>query len=160
MLSIRILALGKIKEAYLREGVAEYAKRFTTLAHLEIIELADEKVPDRPSTAIIERIKEVEGQRLINAIHTDEYVITLDAQGIQLSSQQLADKIAQLTLNGFSKLSFIIGASYGLSAQVLRRANFCFSCGALTFPHQLMRLILIEQLYRACKINRGETYHK
>lgn len=160
MLSIRVLVLGKIREPYLRQGLAEYIKRLTTLTHLDIAELPDEKLPERPAPAELTRIKELEGQRILQAVREREYVIALDIAGEQLSSQQFADKLAQLALMGRSNLAFVIGASCGLSDDVLRRADLRLSFGLLTYPHQLMRLILIEQIYRACKINRGEPYHK
>jgi 23S rRNA (pseudouridine1915-N3)-methyltransferase len=160
MLSVRILALGKIREAYLRQGLAEYVKRLSSLVRLRITELPDEKLPERPAPAELERVKELEGQRLLRALREDEYAIALDMGGEQLSSGQFADKLAQLALNGQSSLTFIIGASCGLSAEVLRRAAWRLSFGSFTYPHQLMRLILLEQIYRACKINRGEPYHK
>jgi 23S rRNA (pseudouridine1915-N3)-methyltransferase len=160
MLAMRVLALGKIKEAYLRQGLAEYAKRLSVLTRLQVVELADEKLPERPAPAELGRVKELEGRRLLQALREGEYVIALDMGGQQLSSPQLAAKLAQLALKGQSSLAFLIGASCGLSGQVLRRADFCLSCGQFTYPHQLMRLILLEQLYRACKINRGEPYHK
>ncbi|MCL1906088.1 MAG: 23S rRNA (pseudouridine(1915)-N(3))-methyltransferase RlmH [Clostridiales bacterium] len=160
MLSLRIIALGKIKEPYLRQGIAEYVKRLTTLANLHIVELPDEKLPERPASESLERVKELEGRRLMQAVRQGEYVIALDIAGEQLSSLQLADKMAQLALAGQSSISFIIGASAGLSKEVLRRADLRLSFGLFTYPHQLMRLILLEQLYRSCKINRGEPYHK
>lgn len=160
MLSIRILALGKIKEPYLRQGLAEYAKRLTPLLRLHIVELPDEKLPERLAPAEVEQVKELEGRRLLQAVREGEYVIVLDIKGQQLSSEQFADKLSQLALNGQSSLAFIIGASAGLSPDVLHRANLRLSFGAFTYPHQLMRLILLEQIYRACKINRGEQYHR
>ena len=160
MLSIRILALGKIKEPYLRQGLAEYAKRLSAFIRLQTVELPDEKLPERPNAAEIKRVKELEGRRLLLSLRDNEYVIALDIAGEQLSSEQFASKLEQLALNGQSSLVFIIGASLGLSAEVLQRADLCLSFGPLTFPHQLMRLILLEQIYRACKINRREPYHK
>jgi 23S rRNA (pseudouridine1915-N3)-methyltransferase len=160
MLSVRILALGKIKEPYLRLGLAEYAKRLTAYVRLQIIELPDEKLPERLALAELERLKELEGRRLLQAAHGGEYAIALDIAGEQLSSKQFADRLSLLALNGQSNLAFIIGASAGLSEEVLRWADLRLSFGPLTYPHQLMRLILLEQIYRACKINRGEPYHK
>ena len=160
MLSIRVLALGKIKEAYLRQGLAEYAKRLSTLARLQTVELPDEKLAEPLFPAEEEHIKEIEGRRLLRALREDEYVIALDAAGEQFSSLQFAAKLSHLALYGRTNLAFIIGASLGLSATVLQQADLRLSCGLLTYPHQLMRLILLEQIYRACKINRGEPYHK
>jgi len=160
MISIRIIALGKIKESYLQDGVAEYVKRLGAMCKLRIVELPDEKSPPDAAPAEIGRIKEVEGQRLVQALATDEYCIALDSAGTQLSSYKFAEKLARLPLDGHSRLAFCIGASYGISESALRRADFCLSFGSMTFPHQLMRLILLEQIYRAFKINRGEPYHK
>jgi len=160
MISIRIIALGKIKETYLQAGLAEYTKRLGSMCKLQIVELPDEKAPPNAAPAELERIKEMEGRRLLQALAPDEYFIALDANGMQLSSAQFADKLAHLALDGNSRLAFCIGASYGLSETALRRADFCLSFANMTYPHQLMRLILLEQIYRAFKINRGEPYHK
>ena len=160
MLSIRILALGKIKEPYLRQGLAEYTKRLSVYVRLQTIELPDEKLPERLAPAELERVRELEGRRLLQVARGDEYAIALDIAGEQLSSERFADKLSCLALNGQSNLVFIIGASAGLSEEVLRWADLRLSFGPLTYPHQLMRLILLEQIYRACKINRGEPYHK
>jgi len=160
MLSIRILAVGKIKEPYLRQGLAEYARRLTAFLRLRMLELPDEKLPERFSSAELKQAKELEGRRLLQAVREGEYVIALDIAGEQLSSEQFADKLSHLALDGQSSMTFIIGASAGLSGEVLRRADLRLSFGLFTYPHQLMRLILLEQIYRACKINRGEPYHK
>jgi 23S rRNA (pseudouridine1915-N3)-methyltransferase len=160
MLSVRILAVGKIRETYLQQGLAEYSKRLSPFLRLQTVELADEKLAEPLIPAEIERVKALEGRRLLQAMRESEYVIALDLAGEQLSSEQFAAKLAQLALSGQSSLAFLIGASLGLSSEVLSRADLRLSCGPLTFPHQLMRLILLEQIYRACKINRGEPYHK
>ena len=160
MLSIRVLALGKIKEPYLKEGLAEYTKRLGTMIRLQTVELPDEKLPERLSKAELAQVKELEGRRITRALRTGEYVIALDRTGKEFSSEQFADELSMLALSGRSNLVFIIGASCGLSEEVLHRADLCLSFGMFTFPHQLMRLILLEQIYRACKISRGETYHK
>ena len=160
MQSIRVVAVGKIKEPYLRQGLAEYSKRLSGMCRLQIVELPDEKLPERLAPAERTRVKELEGWRLLQALPEGEYVIALDMAGQQFSSEQFADKLAQLALYGQSSLSFVIGASCGLSADVLRRADLRLSCGLMTYPHQLMRLILLEQIYRAYKIIRNEPYHK
>ncbi|MCL1816331.1 MAG: 23S rRNA (pseudouridine(1915)-N(3))-methyltransferase RlmH [Clostridiales bacterium] len=160
MLSIRILALGKIKELYLKQGLAEYSKRLSNMIRLSVVELPDEKLPEHLYPAEIERIQNIEGQRLWQSARADEYVIALDIAGEQYSSEKLADKLSQLSLKGQSSLCFMIGASLGLSSVTLRQADLRLSFGAFTYPHQLMRLILLEQIYRACKINKGEPYHK
>ena len=144
----------------MRQGIAEYLKRLTTLARLSIVELPDEKLPERHVPAELARVKELEGRRLLQAVREQEYVIALDIAGQQFSSRQFAAMLAQLALSGQSSITFLIGASSGLSEEALHRADLRLSCGALTFPHQLMRLILLEQIYRACKINKGEPYHK
>ena len=156
----QILAIGKLKEAYLQAGINEYSKRLQPWGRLQIIELAEEKLPQNPGQAEIEQGKIAEGKRILQALNPGSFHIALDLRGDRLSSEQLADKLQQLALIGRSSLSFSIGGSYGLSAEVINAANMRLSFGAMTFPHQLMRLILLEQLYRAYKINRGETYHK
>lgn len=159
-MKITILTVGKIKEKYFTAAIAEYAKRLSRYCKLEIIEVQDEKTPDKAPDAINWQIKEKEGERLLANIREDAYVIALAIQGKELSSEQLAQKIEQLTLNGKSHIVFIIGGSLGLSDAVLKRADYQLSFSPMTFPHQLMRVILLEQIYRAFKINAGEPYHK
>ncbi len=161
---ITILCVGKLKEQYLKDGIAEYAKRMPPYAELQVVEVADEKAPANASAQSNEKIKESEGKRLLAALASsgqkDTYIIVLDAAGENLSSPQLAKKIDALALGGTSHIVFVIGGSLGLSREVLQRGDFLLSFGKMTFPHQLMRLILLEQIYRAFKISRGETYHK
>ncbi|MEG1500921.1 MAG: 23S rRNA (pseudouridine(1915)-N(3))-methyltransferase RlmH [Clostridiales bacterium] len=157
---ITIIALGKLKEKYLQDGIQEYLKRLTPWAKMEIIQLADEKIPNNGSQGEIEKIKEKEGQRILASLPANCYHIALDIKGENLASEALAAKIADLTVNGYSHLVFSIGGSLGLSPQVTESADFLLSFGKMTFPHQLMRLILAEQIYRVFKINRGESYHK
>ncbi len=163
---ITILCVGKLKEQYLKDGIVEYAKRMPPYAELQVIEVADEKTPANASAQSNEKIKESEGKRLLAALlpngHKDKdaYIIVLDSAGKNLSSPELAQKIDTLALGGTSHIVFVIGGSLGLSREVLQRGDFLLSFGKMTFPHQLMRLILLEQIYRAFKISRGETYHK
>ena len=160
MLHIRLFALGRLKEHYLTAGITEYAKRLQPLCRLQIIELSDEKLPQIMSLAEIEQIKTREGQQLLRLLNEQEYLIALDLHGESLSSEQFAAHLDKLALNAKNDIAFAIGASLGLSREVLARANLRLSFGALTYPHQLMRILLLEQLYRAFKINRNEPYHK
>lgn len=159
-MKITVLTVGKIKEKYFTAAITEYAKRLSRYCKLEIVEVPDEKTPDKAPEAINQQIKEKEGEKLLAHIKDDEYVIALVIQGKELSSEQLAEKIAGLTLNGKSHLIFIIGGSLGLSDAVIKRADYHLSFSPMTFPHQLMRVVLLEQIYRAFKINTGEPYHK
>ena len=159
-MKISVLAVGKIKEKYFTAAIAEYSKRLGRYCKLEIIEVQDEKIPDKAPEAINTQIREKEGERLLSNIREDSYVIALAIQGKELSSEQLADKISGLALNGKSHIVFVIGGSLGLSDAVLKRADYQLSFSPMTFPHQLMRVILLEQIYRAFKINAGEPYHK
>lgn len=159
-MKITILTVGKIKEKYFTAAITEYSKRLSRYCKLEIMEVPDEKTPDKAPDAINRQIKEKEGERLLANVRDDAYVIALAIQGKELSSEQLAQKIHRLTLNGKSHIIFIIGGSLGLSDDVLNRADYQLSFSPMTFPHQLMRVILLEQIYRAFKINAGEPYHK
>ena len=159
-MKISVLAVGKIKEKYFTAAIAEYSKRLGRYCKLEVIEVQDEKTPDKAPEAINTQIREKEGERLLSNIREDSYVIALAIQGKELSSEQLADKISGLALNGKSHIVFVIGGSLGLSDAVLKRADYQLSFSPMTFPHQLMRVILLEQIYRAFKINAGEPYHK
>ncbi len=157
---ITLICVGKLKEKYLSEGVAEYAKRLGRYCTLEIIELADEKTPDNASEALEEIIKKKEGERILKALKEDAYCIALAIGGKQLSSEELAKKLDSLGISGTSHISFIIGGSLGLSAEVLNRADYLLSFSKMTFPHQLMRMILLEQIYRAYRITHNQPYHK
>ena len=159
-MKITVLTVGKIKEKYFTAAIAEYSKRLGRYCRLEMIEVQDEKTPDKAPEAINLQIKEKEGERLLANMKEDAYVIALAIQGKELSSEQLAQKISQLTLNGKSHITFVIGGSLGLSDAVLKRADYQLSFSPMTFPHQLMRVILLEQIYRAFKIARKEPYHK
>ena len=159
-MKITLLAVGKIKEKYLRDGIAEYAKRLGRYCKLEITEVADEKTPDRASAAEELQIKQTEGQRLLRCIRDTDYVIALAIDGSTPDSVALSQKLETLGVQGKSSLTFVIGGSLGLSDEVLRRADYRLSFSRLTFPHQLMRMILLEQIYRSYRIMCGEPYHK
>ena len=160
LLKITILCVGKIKEAFFRDAISEYAKRLSRYVKLEIIEVADEKTPDRASQAEEAQIKDKEGKRLLTHMQDDAHIVALAIEGKALSSTELAERIDRLGVQGKSHIIFVIGGSLGLSEEVLARANEKLSFSAMTFPHQLMRVILLEQIYRSCRINAGEPYHK
>ena len=159
-MNITILTVGKLKEKYLKQGIDEYLKRLTSYAKLNSIEIPDQPAPENLSLADIAAIKDAEGEKLLAKLSPDTYVISLAIFGKSFTSEQLAEKLDQLATYGHSKLAFIIGGSNGLSDKVLKRSDMQISFSKMTFPHQLMRLILVEQIYRAFKINRGEPYHK
>lgn len=159
-MNISLLTIGKLKEKYLKQGIDEYLKRLTAYAKVEVIELPDEKAPEQLSEIEMEQVKDKEGERLLAKISPDTYVIALAIEGKQRSSEELADMIDKLATYGKSKVAFVIGGSLGLSKDVLQRADEKLSFSKMTFPHQLMRLILLEQVYRAYRINRNEPYHK
>jgi 23S rRNA (pseudouridine1915-N3)-methyltransferase len=158
--NITIVTVGKLKEKYLKQGISEYVKRLGAYAKVDIIELADEKAPEVLSDSEMEQVKNKEGERILSKISPDHYVIALAIQGKMKSSEELADNLDKLATYGKSKVAFVIGGSLGLSDEVMKRANETLSFSKMTFPHQLMRLILVEQIYRAFRINRGEPYHK
>ena len=157
---ISIICVGKIKEKYLKLGIDEFTKRLSKYCKLEIIELDDEKAPENLSDKEMLMIKEKEGKKILSKIKDNSYVIALAIDGKNLSSEELADTINNLGVRGNSHIVFIIGGSLGLSDEILSRANYKLSFSKMTFPHQLMRLILLEQVYRAYRINSGEPYHK
>jgi 23S rRNA (pseudouridine1915-N3)-methyltransferase len=157
---IQIVAVGKLKEKYLVDGIAEYMKRLGPYAKVQINEVADEKAPDTMSPAEEQQVKEREGERILALVKKDAHVIAMAIDGKTWSSEELSQQIANLGTYGQSHIVFIIGGSNGLSEAVLKRADQRLSFGRITYPHQLMRLILVEQVYRAFKIMRGESYHK
>ncbi|MDY3250667.1 MAG: 23S rRNA (pseudouridine(1915)-N(3))-methyltransferase RlmH [Candidatus Choladocola sp.] len=159
-MKITLLTVGKIKEKYLRDGIAEYAKRLGRYCRLEITEVADEKTPDGASAAEELQIKNTEGERLLRYVRDGDYVIALAIDGKMPDSVELSQKLESLGISGQSSLVFIIGGSLGLSEAVLKRADYRLSFSRMTFPHQLMRLILLEQIYRGFRIMHGEPYHK
>jgi len=158
--NISIISVGKLKEKYLKMGIDEYIKRLSGYAKMEIIEVPDEKAPENLSDADMLIVKEKEGERILSKISDDSYVIALAINGKEHSSESLAKKIDQLATYGNSKVAFVIGGSLGLSEAVMKRSNDTLSFSKMTFPHQLMKLILVEQVYRAFRINRNEPYHK
>ena len=159
-MKITVLTVGKIKEKYLRDAIAEYSKRLSRYAKLEIIEVADEKTPDNASETVETNIKNKEAERILKYIRDDAYLITLEIKGKQLTSEELAQKIDTLGVQGTSHIIFVIGGSLGLGEEVLKRSNYALSFSKMTFPHQLMRVILLEQIYRSYRIISHEPYHK
>ena len=157
---INIVCVGKIKEKYLKLGIDEFKKRLSKYCKLEIIELEDEKAPENLSDKEMLMIKEKEGKKILSKIKDNSYVIALAIDGKNLSSEELAETINKVGVRGISNITFVIGGSLGLSDEVLSRADYKLSFSKMTFPHQLMRLILLEQVYRAYRINNGEPYHK
>ena len=158
-MKITILAVGKIKEKYLATGIAEFTKRLTPYAKLNIIEVDEEKMPENPSDAEKEKVLTKEGEKLLKYLDPNSYLIVLDVFGKQGSSEELAEKIDKLGLDGKSHITFLIGGAFGLSQQVRQTAKEKLSFSQMTFTHQMIRLLLVEQIYRAFKISRGEKYH-
>lgn len=159
-MKITVITVGKIKEKYLRDAIAEYSKRLSRYCKLEIIETPDEKTPDQASETEEEKIRAKEGERLLKHIKDDMYVITLEIGGKMLSSEEFARKMETLGVQGKSSIAFVIGGSIGLGKEVLKRSDYALSFSKMTFPHQLMRVILLEQVYRGYRIMNGEPYHK
>lgn len=159
-MNITIITVGKLKEKYLKEAVSEYSKRLSKYCKLDIIEVPDEKAPETMSQAEEEAVKQKEGHAILKHIKTDTYVVALAIDGKMLSSEGFSDFINDLGIRGKSNIAFIIGGSLGLSDEVLSRADFKLSFSPMTFPHQLMRVILLEQIYRGYRIMKGEPYHK
>ena len=159
-MNIKIITVGKLKEKYLVQGINEYVKRLGAYAKMELIEVPDEKAPENLSEAEMLQVKEKEGQRILSKIKDQEYVYALAIEGKNPSSEELAKQIDQLGIQGKSQIVFVIGGSLGLSTEVMKRSNAQISFGKMTFPHQLMKLILVEQIYRAFRINKNEPYHK
>lgn len=160
MLTINVLCVGKIKENYLRDAILEYSKRLSKYCNLNILEVADEKVPDKLSENIITAIKNEEAKKMINMLKKESYLICLDLKGKEYSSEEFSKKIEDLTVNGNSSITFIIGGTLGIGEELLNmsKEKICFS--KMTFPHQLIRVFLLEQLFRSFKISNGETYHR
>ena len=159
-MKITILCVGKIKEKFYRDAIAEYEKRLSRYCKLEIVEVADEKTPDKASAVMEEQIKQKEAERILKNVRDDAYCIALAIEGKKTDSVAMAEHIEQLGLIGKSNLVFIIGGSLGLHRSVLQRADEKLSFSDMTFPHQLMRVILLEQIYRCYRIINGEPYHK
>lgn len=159
-MKITIVCVGKIKEKFYSQAADEYKKRLSRYCQLEILEVADEKTKENASETEINQIKEREGERIVKCIREDSYVAALSIDGVMLDSIELSKKLEQLGVSGKSHIVFVIGGSLGLSKHVLDRADFRLSFSKMTFPHQLMRVILLEQVYRAYKIMNHEPYHK
>jgi len=156
-MKIKIIALGKIKEKFLKEGIDEFLKRLTSYANIEIIELTPIEIKDEN---LVSRALDEEAKKILDNIKSDSYVITLEITGKQLSSEDFAIKINEITNSGINELIFVIGSSHGISPIISNRANFKLSISKMTFLHQFARLLLVEQIYRAFKILKNETYHK
>ncbi len=159
-MKVTILCVGKIKEKFYRDAIAEYEKRLSRYCKLEIVEVADEKTPDNASETVELQIKEKEAERMDKYIKDGAYVVALAIEGKQLDSVELSEKIEQLGTGGTSHIIFVIGGSLGLSEHILKRADYKLSFSRMTFPHQLMRVILLEQIYRSYRIMNHEPYHK
>lgn len=159
-MKIKVVTVGKLKEKYLKDGIAEYSKRISRFAKFEMIELSDEKTPDKASESENQKILEIEGQRILSKIADRDFVIVLAIEGKTFFSEEFSKQLEETSIKGFSTLTFIIGGSLGLSSSVKNRANLSVSFGRLTLPHQLMRLVLAEQIYRAFTIQQGFPYHK
>ena len=159
-MKITLITVGKIKEKYLKDAIAEYSKRLSKYCKLEIVEVADEKTPDQASENVERQIRQKEGERILRYVKDDAYVFTLEIGGTMLDSVAFAKKMETLGIQGKSHLIFIIGGSIGLGEEVLRRSDYALSFSKMTFPHQLMRVILLEQVYRGYRIIKGAPYHK
>ena len=159
-MNIRIIAVGKVKEKYINEGIKEFSKRLSRYCTLDIIEIEDEKAPVNLSDKEMDIVKQKEGDRIIAKIPQNSFIISLEIQGKQISSEELSKKMEDLMIDGYNDITFIIGGSLGLSNEVSSKSNYKLSFSKMTFPHQLMRLILLEQVYRAWRIMKGEPYHK
>ncbi|WP_313526552.1 23S rRNA (pseudouridine(1915)-N(3))-methyltransferase RlmH [Anaerotignum sp.] len=157
---VTVVCVGKLKEAYWRGAVDEYSKRLSRYLKLEIVELPDEKAPETMSPAQEDEVRQKEGLRILKVIKEDAFAVALAIEGKSLSSEDLATFMEEKAVRGVSHIVFIIGGSLGLSDEVMKRADFALSFSPMTFPHQMMRVILLEQIYRAEKINRKEPYHK
>ena len=159
-MKITLVTVGKIKERYFEDAIKEYSKRLGRYCRLDIIQVQDEKTPDGAGEAMERQIKDKEGQRILSNIKDGAYVIALAIEGRMLSSEELASRLQKLGVDGISHIVFVIGGSLGLSKKVLERADYKLSFSRMTFPHQLMRVILLEQIYRSYRIVNGEPYHK
>lgn len=159
-MNITVASVGKIKEKYLEDGIKEYAKRLSKYCKLNFIEVPDEKAPEKLSEQEENMIKNKEGQKLLSKIKENTYLIALAIDGEQLTSEKFSEKIDKLKVDGVSHVTFIIGGSLGLSDEVIEKSNYKLSFSKMTFPHQLMKMILLEQIYRGLRISNGEPYHK
>ncbi|MFQ8688528.1 MAG: 23S rRNA (pseudouridine(1915)-N(3))-methyltransferase RlmH [Blautia sp.] len=159
-MKITLVTVGKIKEKYLKDAISEYSKRLGRYCKLEMVQVADERTPDQASQTVEDQIRRKEGERILKYLREDAYVIALAIEGEMLSSEEFAQKIGALGVCGTSHILFVIGGSIGLDPRVLRRADYLLSISKMTYPHQLMRVILLEQIYRGYRILSNEPYHK
>ena len=159
-MKITLITVGKIKEKYFTDAIAEYMKRLSRYCKPEIIQVADEKTPENAALAVEKQVKDTEGERILRHVAEDAFVVALEIRGEMLSSEELADFIERKQVSGTSHIQFVIGGSLGLSEAVLRRADYRLSFSRMTFPHQLMRVVLLEQICRSFRIIAGEPYHK
>lgn len=159
-MKIKLITVGKIKEKFFKDAILEYSKRLSKFCNLEIIEVQDEMTPDKATDVENQKILEKEGDRILSKIKDSDFLITLEIEGKKLSSEDLAKKLSSICLSGQSTIDFVIGGSLGLDNKVKARSDFSLSFSDMTFPHQLMRVIVLEQIYRAFKINANEPYHK
>ncbi|WP_163538840.1 23S rRNA (pseudouridine(1915)-N(3))-methyltransferase RlmH [Gracilibacillus sp. YIM 98692] len=159
-MKITVICVGKLKEKYLKQGIQEYTKRLGSYANIDLLEVADEKAPENMSEAEQEEVKRKEGDKILSKISSDAYVISLEILGDMPTSEKFSKKLESLMVHGKSKMVFVIGGSLGLSKEVQERSDYALSFSKMTFPHQLMRVVLLEQIYRAFRIMKGEPYHK
>ncbi len=159
MIHISIICVGKLKEKYLKDATEEYLKRLSRYCKIDVIELQDESLPSKLNESLIDDIKEKEGKKIIEFIKNSSYVLTLDLKGKQFTSEEFSEKIENISIQGYSEVTFIIGGTLGLSKEVIDNSNELISFSKMTFPHQLIRVFLLEQIFRAFKISRNETYH-
>ena len=159
MLNINVICVGKIKEDYLKNAIKEYSKRLTKYCNINMIEIPDERLPDKVNDSTIEQTKNAEGKKILSQFKKDSYHIILDLEGKELDSVEFSNKIESITVNGYSSIDFIIGGTLGLSDEVKKEADYKISFSKLTFPHQLIRVFLLEQIFRSFKILNNETYH-
>ncbi len=159
-MKIKLITVGKIKEKFFKDAILEYSKRLSKFCNLEIIEVQDEMTPDKATDIENQKILEKEGDRILSKIKDSDFLITLEIEGKKLSSEDFAKKLSSICLSGQSTINFVIGGSLGLDKKVKARSDFSLSFSDMTFPHQLMRVIVLEQIYRAFKINANEPYHK
>ena len=160
MLKITLITVGRLKEQYLRDAVKEYEKRLSTLCTLKSVEIDAAKLPDSPNESQISQALETEAEKILAAISNGAYVIPMCIEGKQMDSEELSHKLSEIGVSGQSNVVFIIGGSYGLSDRVKQKADYKLSMSKMTFPHQLARVMLLEQIYRAFKMSQGGTYHK
>ncbi|HAS74755.1 MAG TPA: 23S rRNA (pseudouridine(1915)-N(3))-methyltransferase RlmH [Clostridiales bacterium UBA8960] len=159
-MKITVITVGKIKEKHFTAAIDEYAKRLTKYCNMTMVEVPDEKAPENLSDKEMVQVKDKEGERILSKIKDTQYVITLEIKGKQATSEEFSEQLSLLGLSGQSDIVFIIGGSLGLSDQVIKRSNHALSFSKMTFPHQLMKVVLLEQIYRAFRIQKNEPYHK